>query len=590
MKRTFIILFFIFGINLIISAQIEKDVKSKITRVTVFTRGAQIENDAAFDVQPGKMQLSFKNLSPYINKESVRIDGDGSFVILNVQLRNDYLNQLEKSKTINELHTAMEQYQSKIEDEDIWIRILNEKLSFLAENKIISGKDQALSPETFKQLNAIYGENYEKYTLEIQRRQRLIKDYRKELNKLNNQLASLNSTNDLPSGTIIITIDAKRAQTSKIRFSYLVDNASWYPSYDIRFLDVNKPLLISFKANISQNTGVDWKDVDLKLSTAKTNVSAEIPTLTANYLQFISPRFSVSPSQTQGYLSNLNISQTPAPAKKEESSKTPLYIIDGEPAEADVAVNPEEIESMEVLKDASATAIYGSRGSSGVVLITTKKDKEKSGVPTTITSRNETSAEYSVEAKQTVISDNKLNTLTFREVNLMSAYEYQTIPKLAKNVYLIGKVADWYKADLLDGEANIYLENSYVGKSRISTQQYTDTLDISFGIDNNIIVNRDKIKDFTEAQFIGSNKKETYAWKITIRNNKSYPIRTKIWDQVPVSSNKDIQVEPIELSGGEMNQNTGKIKWILDLKAAETKQLILKYSVKYPKDKIVNAE
>ena len=74
-------------------------------------------------------------------------------------------------------------------------------------------------------------------------------------------------------------------------------------------------------------------------------------------------------------------------------SNEPLYVIDGVPMQKDVAtgssggvysslpsdpmsgINPNDIESIEVLKDASATAIYGSRGANGVVLITTKQGK-----------------------------------------------------------------------------------------------------------------------------------------------------------------------------------------------------------------------
>ena len=105
-------------------------------------------------------------------------------------------------------------------------------------------------------------------------------------------------------------------------------------------------------------------------------------------------------------------------------------------------------------------------------------------------------------------------------------------------------------------------------------------MDISFGIDNNISVNREKIKEFSQSEFIGSNKKATYAWKLTMRNNKPYAIKAKLFDQVPVSSNKEIQVETLELSGGVMNENTGKVVWTIDLKPNETKQVILKYSVK----------
>ena len=56
---------------------------------------------------------------------------------------------------------------------------------------------------------------------------------------------------------------------------------------------------------------------------------------------------------------------------------TPLYVIDGFPIESNNnnTINPADIESINILKDASATAIYGSRGANGVILITTKRGK-----------------------------------------------------------------------------------------------------------------------------------------------------------------------------------------------------------------------
>ena len=584
------------GFQSALFSQTEKDINSKISKATVFPKGVQLENVAKFELGQGKSVLSFKNLSPYINKESVRVDGDGKFTILNVQLHNDFINELEKTKEITDLDSNIEQYAYKIEDEEIAIKVLNEKLEFLKSNKSVTGKEQAINPEVFKSLNLIYGDNVEKYTTEILKKQRVIKDYTKTVSKLKNQLNSLNSKNVLPSGIITVTVDSKQAQTSTIKLTYLVDNASWYPSYDIRFSSINKPLTISYKANIAQNAGIDWKEVDLKLSTAKTNISAQIPTLSTNYLKFYEPSITETLNNRVAGVAITNNAGFLAPTELKirgyasMSNNNPLYIVDGIPQSDISAISPNDIEKIDILKDASATAIYGSRGANGVVLITTKQDKDKSGTPLTITSKNETSNEYTIDAPQTVNSDNKTNTIKFRETELKAAYEYRAIPKLSKNVFLIGKVSDWYQADLIDGEANVYLENSFVGKSRINTQQFSDTLDISFGIDNNISVNREKIKDYSESPFLGSTKKETFAWKLTIRNNKTYPIKAKLYDQVPISSTKEIQVETVELSGGIQNPNTGKVQWDIDLNPNETKQVILKYTIKYPKSKTVITE
>ncbi|AEV97673.1 SusC/RagA family TonB-linked outer membrane protein [Niastella koreensis] len=68
----------------------------------------------------------------------------------------------------------------------------------------------------------------------------------------------------------------------------------------------------------------------------------------------------------------------------------PLYVIDGMIADANVTINPDDIASVQILKDASASAIYGSRAGNGVILITTKKGK--SGEP-----RVTASAKYGIQ-------------------------------------------------------------------------------------------------------------------------------------------------------------------------------------------------
>jgi TonB-dependent SusC/RagA subfamily outer membrane receptor len=605
MKKTILTIGLLIVYSTLLLCQAEKEITSSIKSITLYTQGAQIENEASVSLLQGQMVLKFTKLSPYIKKESIRIEGDGSFTIQNVQHQNDFVNELEKNKETAAIRTKIGEFQDKIEYEQTLINILVDKLDFLKTNKEITGKEQAINPDVFNSLNSIYGNNIESLTLEKLKKERLLKEYNKEINKLNNQLNYLNNRTDLPSGTIIVSIDAKQTKSSKISFSYLVDNARWYPSYDIRFASIDKPLTVTYKANISQNTGVDWTNVNIILSTSKTNISAQIPTLSPFYLQFYYPKYDVT-SALQGKVAGVQISESPNAIRANNiisirgaaslnGNSKPLYVVDGVPHDDISYLNPDEIGSIEVLKDASATAIYGSRGSNGVVLVTTKSgdydvEEENASLPLTITSKREISNEYSVETPQTIVSNDKTSTIIFKETKLNSTFEYQTIPLLTEHVFLIGKISDWYKTDLLDGEANIYLENSYVGKSFINTQQFNDTLDISFGVDNNISVKREKLSDFSESQLIGLNRKVTVAYKLTIRNNKAYSITAKVFDQIPVTTIKDIQVEPIDISAGSLNANTGKLEWDLELKPNEVKDLIIKYSVKYPKDKNVIIE
>ncbi|MEZ5072551.1 MAG: mucoidy inhibitor MuiA family protein [Bacteroidales bacterium] len=308
----------------------------------------------------------------------------------------------------------------------------------------------------------------------------------------------------------------------------------------------------------------------------------------------MSSRLKAQPAP-EAYVYDMEVAQAPSSVRirglaSVSDQGAPLYVVDGVPVDDISYLSPDDIATMNVLKDASATAIYGSRASNGVVQIATKKSKGASPVPLTVTTQRETSVEYTVEAAQTIASDNQLATVTFREEDLTAEFRYQSVPKLSEHVYLQGRIPDWYKADLMDGEVNLYMENSFVGTSYLSTEQFSDTLELSFGIDNNLSVKREKIRDFASTRFLGPNRTETLGYRITLRNNKAYRVRCNLLDQVPVTTNKEIQVEVLELSGGQFNGETGKVTWDLPLDPGETRELVLKYSVRYPKDKQVRTE
>ncbi len=161
---------------------------------------------------------------------------------------------------------------------------------------------------------------------------------------------------------------------------------------------------------------------------------------------------------------------------------------------------------------------------------------------------------------------------------------------MSSSAYLTGNITDWAKLNLISGEATLYFENSFVGKSFLNVNQLKDTLTVSLGTDNSILVKREKRQDFTSKRVLGSNKTETYSFLITVRNNKGNPVRITVNDQIPVSSNSGIEVDAVELSGGKHNSQTGMIRWDLEIKPQETRQIILTYSVKYPKDKTIILE
>ena len=139
--------------------------------------------------------------------------------------------------------------------------------------------------------------------------------------------------------------------------------------------------------------------------------------------------------------------------------------------------------------------------------------------------------------------------------------------------------------ELLNGDANLYFEGTYKGVAFLNVENTMDTLDISLGRDQDIVIKRTLEKNFSQRQNLGLKRKVDKSWEISIRNTKNAPVTILLEDQYPISSDKSIEIDQIEHSGGMLDEKTGKVTWKITLQPRETKKLYLKYSVKYPKSK-----
>lgn len=602
MKKTILLIVLACMFTSMIKA-VEKEIPTEIKAVTLYYKGAEITRETAIQLEKGESVLKFTGLSPYIRKESIRVSGDKNVTILNVSYQMNYLTELKRKDEIENIRKELEKNAQLIEDENTRISILQEKENFLKNNMVLSGKNEAVNPDELKTINEYYGRNIEFLTLEMLKCRRTIADLQKQKAALNNQLIILNAERTLPSGEILVSVQAAQAARPNLTLNYMVDQASWYPSYDARVEQTGRNMEISYKANISQNTGVDWTNVELTLTNARTDISGNLVELTPWYLDFYNPNtyygYREANSGVLGYAaeaeedSDYAAGAAPSMAIRGVSSlnkaAAPMYIVDGVPVDDISGINPDDIASVDVLKDKSATSVYGSRAENGVIEVVTKKKKGSSG-PLTIVSRGTSFTEFFIDARQTVLNGKDEQVIRFRESEVEASYEYKTIPRNAANVFLVGKINNWYAASLMDGPVNLYLEKTFAGKSVLSTNQFNDTISLSFGVDNGISVSRDKVTDFTAVQVIGSNMRVKRSWKIRLQNNKQYAVKVIVEDQVPVSSNKEIEVKPLELSGGELDPESGKVSWEVELEPGATHELLLSFEVKYPKDKTINLE
>ena len=516
------------------------DVSSKAKEVTVFTSGAQVTRTATAQVGAGQSEVRIMGLSPYIDSKSVQVKAKGSgLTIMSVSQQKNYVEKSQTDKEVEALKKQKDDITSKINIEKTNNEVADAELSFIQANQTITGADQSLSITTLKQTNDYYRERIKTLKLQKIDTDKKIAELEKQKSAIDKQINELNGKkNAEATGMIVVKLNANAPTNCTFEISYVVRNASWTPTYDIRVNNVDEPVQLVYKADIKQNTKEKWENVKLTLSSANPNMSGEAPTLNSYILKERSYVYAAKRSK-------------------------PMMMARASGA-ANEAVMMDMAMPMVEEEEASAPQVYQSEN------MTTKEFKIK--MPYTLTSSNQSS--------QVEIENYKLN----------ATFEYYCAPKLDKDAFLMANVTDWVKLNLMSGDANLFFENTYVGKTRIESTRQNDTLKLSLGRDKSILVSREAAKDYTSTKILSSKKEVERGWKISAKNNKKTAIKLSIHDQVPVSGQSDIEVTTTGTDGASKNESTGELIWKMNLGAGEKKDVTFRYKVKYPKDKNIVVE
>ena len=534
MRKFFIILI---GLPVLLSAQTQ--VKSKITDVIVYQQGAKITNEAAVQLQPGNNELVIQGVSTSIDQNSIQARISGDAILLSATSRTRALEDANLPKRTKNLEDSI----AGIDKQLLWLH--SEKTVYQGEEKIITDNQKLGTSEQKVTVDEIIALSkfYRERLLDIRGKIFTIDNDISKLEtlkvKLNARLHQLKYSEKKTVGEIILSVTAKKLSSVSVNVSYLTSQAGWTPLYDIRASSADKPVTLIYKANVYQSTGLDWNKIGLTISTGNPKANNNRPTMYPWYINFVQPR-----------LSNQLYSQKAAPAVTNAFQR-----------------------SMEVSEDRAA----------GVEM----EEKPIIGYNVAETT-NRISAAYSIDVPQDIPSDGNVHLVAMKEYKLNSKFSYHAIPKLDPGTFLIAKVADYGSYNLLPGEANLFFEGMYIGQSYLNPQTTIDSMLLSMGRDDKIIVKRNQLTDLTARQTVGGNIKETKAYEISVRNNNTFNIELDLMDQLPISQNKEIEVKLEDDGGAKYDVDYGSLLWKLQLKAGETKKVKFIYSVKYPKDKHVS--
>ncbi|MEQ9187947.1 MAG: DUF4139 domain-containing protein [Cryomorphaceae bacterium] len=507
-------------------------ISSVVESVTVYPRGAQIERSAAKFLSAGRQLLTFTGLASELDPASIGVSASGSISVLSVSSRVNHLKQSDKPKAVRTLEDSLATYVFDQQFNQNMLGVYAEERKMILANQKVGWEHSEFLIEDLEDLSDFYRDRLADVMLKEMELQAKQERLTKSIARLKLQLNESNSKLNRSTGEIVVEVQVPSNASANFTLTYMVRNAGWTPAYNVNVSEVDRPLQVSYNAKVYQNTGIDWKDVSLTLTNANPNLSGVKPEMHPWRLYYIE-----DPVMLRGARMYSN-------TREDDAADMPLSA-----ASAD------------------------------------NKVSESYSVDYPV---NDAVTRFRISTKHNVPSNGKPQVINIDVFTMPAKYEYYAAPKMDPTAFLIARVSGFEQYDLLPGQVNLFLSNTYVGQTFIDPSVVKDTLDLSLGRDQSIVIKREKIKEFSNAKKIGNSTKQSLGIMISVRNTKATKVQLVIEDQVPISSDKDIVVSLEESSNAKHEATTGKLRWTKVILGNSTESVQFKYDVKYPSDKKIN--
>lgn len=516
-------LLLVFGSVLFTNAQSPVVTNAKLENAVIYNSGASLNHSSKQVALPkGNSELVINQIAQNVDPQSVRVVSDNNQItILSVSFERDYLVSGEnESSQYREVKKKLDEAQNLLNEMTNARKAEESALSLLEANKNFGGQS-GITPVSMTSMINFYREEYKKLSANIIVLKEKESKQQKEVDKLKSQLQETGGSGQ-NAGQLVVRLNAAQAVTANFDIEYFTFNVSWTPFYEIRMDQIDRPLRLDYKANVSQNTGIDWKQVNLAFSGGNPRRNNNAPQLNTWWIGF-----------RQNHNDMRNMLQGKA---------------------AGVYARPEMME-------------------------------EETAVESVIVEENQLTTSFVVSTPYDIYSNQKPQAVQLKTYELPATYTYFTAPRLDDSAFLIAKVSDWQKYNLLPGEANLIIDNNFAGSSYINPNSTEDTLTLSLGRDERITTKRERIDEEGSTSFLGKYQKRIYTYEISIRNSRKEAVAIDVKEQFPRSTEKDIEIKLLETSDANVDQDKGELSWTLNLKSGETKKVRISYSIKLPADK-----
>ncbi len=547
MKKSFLILIasILLSANFVFAGDVVTD--SKIVKVIVYPDSALVTRSVNVKLDEGENKLLLSNILTPFDQNSLRVSvvDPKNLRIFGASLKEEFLEDIPVTN-IKELKDNIQSLSDDIKRQNNLRAVLIDKKNYLDSIRFFANqqlpKDLVTKmplPQdldaTLKFLDSSLKENYsEMMDCELK-----VREFNNKLGALQEELNKISGPVQKVKRSIVVDLETLKAGSYEIKISYLVGGATWSAVYDARAdFEKSQVEMVSYGI-VQQNTGEDWNDVEISLSTARPTIGGNMP--------YVDP-WVLRPFEVRA-MGGFRMSKSDVRMKE-----TVQY---------------------------NAAAMLDSA-------------EEKSfSAPTFAQAREQgTAIVYDIPKKSFIKSDNSENKLAISTQQLAANFGYSTFPRAVLNAYLGSKVTNSPQLQLLAGRVNIFLNGDFVGNSNIQTIGPGEEFSLYLGVDENVKIKRDLIEKKVDETLIAGipspNKKTTLKYKLVVENYKSKNIKVKLFESTPIAETDKIKVKVAQLSveptQKDWENRKGVWLWEMELTPKEKKEIFITYVVEHAKD------
>ena len=539
------------------AAEVKTD-GAAITQVTVYADRAEVVRTFKGRLEAGEQTLVFDRLPGATRLDQLRVEGRGAFTLVDIRPETIQTKEVANAqvRALQDALKAQDLRQQALNQTEARLTFQKSALDKMLARLTTAGKESA-NPEMDPLKWAAFLDFQDKQLAEVDRQLLALQTDREavraEVDRLNRELGALRGNERRSRLLAKVNLDVRQAGEVEVNLSYLVRGPSWSPSYDMRADTKAKTLEVTYRAEVRQATGEDWRGVSLRLSTAQPGLAGREPKMDPWFL-------------------------TKAEAVAFAGTVSGGLVVNGR-AENRIQMFNE----VQLMGNSMTTS--GVAGSDPLKRMEAMDERRAS------VQASGTAATFVIDRKSDILADNKPAQVTVMRESFPAYFRHTCVPKLSPFVYLKAKAVNKTGFTFLPGPTAVFLDGAFVAQANLDLVPSGQDFWTYLGVDQGVSVERKVLarREETTGVFGKKTLRTVFDQVFKLKNGKATDIELVLWDQVPASNHEDIKVvfeEPrYEKDTDDLKLNESKfLEWRLPLKAGAKQDLPFRFAVERPED------